>query len=66
MGAKAIGWHFKEKMQQQSKKDEAKWKLLVSKVLEAKNALGPFSSRRDKGKEQEERGKGLGRIDRVA
>ncbi|KAL7176735.1 hypothetical protein ACSBR2_030142 [Camellia fascicularis] len=38
--------HFKEKMQQQSKKDEAKWKLLVSKVLVAKNAMGPFSSRR--------------------
>ncbi|KAA8532157.1 hypothetical protein F0562_006701 [Nyssa sinensis] len=38
--------HFKEKMQQQSKKDEAKWKLLVSKVLVAKNWLGPFSSRR--------------------
>ncbi|KAI8004006.1 BTB/POZ and TAZ domain-containing protein 3 [Camellia lanceoleosa] len=38
--------HFKEKMQQQSKKDETKWKLLVSKVLAAKNAMGPFSSRR--------------------
>ncbi|KAL3506910.1 hypothetical protein ACH5RR_032292 [Cinchona calisaya] len=38
--------HFKEKMQQQSKKDEAKWKLLVSKVITAKNALGPFKLRR--------------------
>ncbi|KAJ4823663.1 BTB/POZ and TAZ domain-containing protein 3 [Turnera subulata] len=38
--------HFKEKMQQQTKKDEAKWKLLVSKVIAAKNALGPFSARR--------------------
>ncbi|OVA10662.1 zinc finger protein [Macleaya cordata] len=28
--------HFKEKMQHQSKKDEAKWKLLVSKVIAAK------------------------------
>lgn len=34
--------HFKEKMKQQSKKDEVKWTLLVSKVLAAKNALGPF------------------------
>ncbi|KAE9452806.1 hypothetical protein C3L33_15298, partial [Rhododendron williamsianum] len=30
--------HFKEKMQQKSKKDEAKWTTLVSKVLAAKNA----------------------------
>jgi hypothetical protein len=37
--------HFKEKMQQQTKKDGAKWKLLVSKVIAAKNALGPFSAR---------------------
>ncbi|KAM7486496.1 hypothetical protein LguiA_002505 [Lonicera macranthoides] len=37
--------HFKEKMQQQSKKDDTKWKLLVSKVIAAKNTLGPFSSR---------------------
>ncbi|KAJ6690842.1 BTB/POZ AND TAZ DOMAIN-CONTAINING PROTEIN 3 [Salix koriyanagi] len=37
--------HFKEKMQHQTKKDEAKWKLLVSKVIAAKNALGPFSAR---------------------
>ncbi|CAB4319273.1 unnamed protein product [Prunus armeniaca] len=36
--------HFKEKMQQQTKKDEAKWKLLVSKVVAAK--LGPISGRR--------------------
>ncbi|CAL9186732.1 unnamed protein product [Musa hybrid cultivar] len=27
--------HFKERLRQQSKKDEVKWKLLVSKVLEA-------------------------------
>ncbi|KAG5561007.1 hypothetical protein RHGRI_004134 [Rhododendron griersonianum] len=32
------GGHFKEKMQQKSKKDEAKWTTLVSKVLAAKNA----------------------------
>ncbi|XP_022761464.1 BTB/POZ and TAZ domain-containing protein 3-like [Durio zibethinus] len=38
--------HFKEKMQQQSKKDETKWKLLVSKVIATKNAVGLFSSRR--------------------
>ncbi|KAE8022708.1 hypothetical protein FH972_008489 [Carpinus fangiana] len=38
--------HFKEKMQQQMKKDEAKWKLLVSKVIAAKNLLGSFSGRR--------------------
>ncbi|XVF70385.1 hypothetical protein PTKIN_Ptkin11bG0157600 [Pterospermum kingtungense] len=38
--------HFKEKMQQQSKKDETKWKLLVSKVIAAKNADGSFSSQR--------------------
>lgn len=31
-------------MQQQTKKDEAKWKLLVSKVVAAK--LGPISGRR--------------------
>ncbi|KAL9240711.1 hypothetical protein vseg_014898 [Gypsophila vaccaria] len=28
--------HFKEKMRQQAKKDEAKWRLLVRKVMEAK------------------------------
>lgn len=38
--------HFKDKMQRQSKKDEAKWRLLVHKVVVAKNALGPFSSMR--------------------
>ncbi|KAK2641593.1 hypothetical protein Ddye_023356 [Dipteronia dyeriana] len=37
--------HLKEKMQQNSKKDEEKWKLLVSKVITAKKALGPFSAR---------------------
>ncbi|XP_004287161.1 PREDICTED: BTB/POZ and TAZ domain-containing protein 3 [Fragaria vesca subsp. vesca] len=38
--------HFKEKMQQQTKKDEAKWKLLVSKVLASKDALWPISGPR--------------------
>ncbi|KAK6116774.1 hypothetical protein DH2020_049507 [Rehmannia glutinosa] len=38
--------HFKVKMQQQSKKDEAKWRLLVSKVIAAKNAQKLFSSPR--------------------
>ncbi|KAL2242375.1 BTB/POZ and TAZ domain-containing protein 3 [Sesamum indicum] len=38
--------HFKVKMQQQSKKDEAKWKLLVSKVIAAKNAQKLLSSQR--------------------
>lgn len=38
--------HFKEKMRQQTKKEEIKWKLLASKVIAAKNALGPFSSQR--------------------
>ncbi|XP_041026325.1 BTB/POZ and TAZ domain-containing protein 3-like isoform X1 [Juglans microcarpa x Juglans regia] len=38
--------HFKEKMQQQTKKDEGRWKLLVRKVIAAKNSLGPFSSQR--------------------
>lgn len=36
--------HFKVKMQQQSKKDETKWKILVSKVTAAKNAQRLFSS----------------------
>lgn len=37
--------HFKEKVQHQNKKDEVKWKLLVSKVLEAKNTtLGDLTS----------------------
>ncbi|WCJ21873.1 BTB and TAZ domain protein 3 [Euphorbia peplus] len=35
--------HFKEKMQQQTKKDESRWKLLVGKVIAAKGRLGPFS-----------------------
>ncbi|XP_008805685.1 BTB/POZ and TAZ domain-containing protein 4-like [Phoenix dactylifera] len=35
--------HFKEKLRHQNKKDEVKWKLLVSKVLEAKSFSGaPF------------------------
>lgn len=38
--------HFKEKMQQQSKKDETKWKILVSKVIAAKNGVGAFPGRR--------------------
>lgn len=37
--------HFKEKIQQQTKKDETKWRLLVSKVIAVKNALGPFPAR---------------------
>eukprot|EP00252_Welwitschia_mirabilis_P009575 TRINITY_DN22214_c0_g1_i1.p1 TRINITY_DN22214_c0_g1~~TRINITY_DN22214_c0_g1_i1.p1 ORF type:complete len:424 (-),score=50.09 TRINITY_DN22214_c0_g1_i1:369-1640(-) len=36
--------HFKEKMQQQSKKDEVKWKVLVSKVTQAKRAINSFSA----------------------
>eukprot|EP00262_Sarcandra_glabra_P018285 TRINITY_DN649_c0_g1_i1.p1 TRINITY_DN649_c0_g1~~TRINITY_DN649_c0_g1_i1.p1 ORF type:complete len:246 (+),score=32.05 TRINITY_DN649_c0_g1_i1:382-1119(+) len=36
--------HFKEKMQLQNKKDETKWKLLVSKVMAAKNVPGSFLS----------------------
>ena len=35
--------HFKEKVQQQAKKDEAKWKLLVSKVISTKKSVGLFS-----------------------
>uniref|UniRef100_A0A0V0IFE9 Putative BTB/POZ and TAZ domain-containing protein 3-like n=1 Tax=Solanum chacoense TaxID=4108 RepID=A0A0V0IFE9_SOLCH len=38
--------HFKEKMLQQTKKDEVKWKVLVSKVRAARNAVSLFSSRR--------------------
>ncbi|KAI3459852.1 hypothetical protein Pfo_016515 [Paulownia fortunei] len=38
--------HFKVKMQQQSKKDEAKWRVLVSKVIAAKNVQKLFSSQR--------------------
>eukprot|EP01018_Ginkgo_biloba_P024441 Gb_20282 [translate_table: standard] len=37
-------WHFKEKMQWQSKKDEVKWNLLVSKVVAAKQGSVSFSS----------------------
>ncbi|XP_077229115.1 BTB/POZ and TAZ domain-containing protein 3-like [Tasmannia lanceolata] len=37
--------HFKEKMQHQSKKDETKWKLLVSKVMTAKTTPSYFSAR---------------------
>ncbi|KAG4209838.1 hypothetical protein ERO13_A02G007350v2 [Gossypium hirsutum] len=37
--------HFKEKKQQQCKKDETKWKLLVNKVIAAKNGSYLFSSR---------------------
>ncbi|KAK5841289.1 BTB/POZ and TAZ domain-containing 3 -like protein [Gossypium arboreum] len=37
--------HFKEKIQQQCKKDETKWKLLVNKVIAAKNGSYLFSSR---------------------
>ncbi|KAL4193720.1 hypothetical protein AMTRI_Chr06g200870 [Amborella trichopoda] len=39
--------HFKEKMKQQSKKDEVKWNLLVSKVMAAKatvNSLSKFKA----------------------
>ncbi|XP_077233632.1 BTB/POZ and TAZ domain-containing protein 4-like [Tasmannia lanceolata] len=35
--------NFKEKMPHQNKKDEVKWKLLVSKVLSAKKIVGKFS-----------------------
>lgn len=38
--------HFKERMQVQSKKDDVKWKMLVSKVIAVKIGLGPFSGRR--------------------
>jgi hypothetical protein len=31
-------------VQQQSKKDEVKWKVLVSKVMVAKKAVNSFSS----------------------
>lgn len=37
--------HFKEKVRQQSKKDEAKWTLLVRKVMEAKNLSNHFPAR---------------------
>ncbi|KAG9440439.1 hypothetical protein H6P81_020604 [Aristolochia fimbriata] len=32
--------HFKDKIKKQSKKDEAKWRLLVNKVLAAKQTIG--------------------------
>lgn len=35
--------HFKDKLGQQSKKDETKWKLLVSKVMTAKRKANAFS-----------------------
>ena len=35
--------HFKEKVKQQSKKDEVKWKVLVSKVHAAKRVVNAFS-----------------------
>ncbi|XP_020100717.1 BTB/POZ and TAZ domain-containing protein 4 [Ananas comosus] len=35
--------HFKDKLRHQNKKDEVKWKLLVSKVLEAKSLSAPSS-----------------------
>ncbi|XP_062090135.1 BTB/POZ and TAZ domain-containing protein 3 [Humulus lupulus] len=38
--------HFKEKVLHQCKKDEAKWKVLVSKVIAAKNARGAFPGQR--------------------
>lgn len=37
--------HFKEKMQQQTKKDEARWKILVGKVIAVKGTGGLFASR---------------------
>lgn len=38
--------HFKEKMQHLSRKEEAKWNLLVSKVLESKATTSSISERR--------------------
>ncbi|XP_042412068.1 BTB/POZ and TAZ domain-containing protein 3-like isoform X2 [Zingiber officinale] len=38
--------HFKDKMKQLIKKEEHKWKLLVSKVMEAKGTISSISSRR--------------------
>lgn len=38
--------HFKVKMQQQSKKEEAKWRVLVTKVTAAKNAQKLLAYRR--------------------
>ncbi|KAK3444266.1 hypothetical protein EUGRSUZ_L00047 [Eucalyptus grandis] len=36
---------FRVKIRHQSKKDDSKWKMLVNKVIAAKNTLGPFSAR---------------------
>ncbi|KAJ0969348.1 hypothetical protein J5N97_022225 [Dioscorea zingiberensis] len=38
--------HFKNKIQNQSRKEEMKWKLLVSKVLAAKGTISSISARR--------------------
>ncbi|KAI4374004.1 hypothetical protein MLD38_012054 [Melastoma candidum] len=35
---------FKEKMKRQSKKDQGKWRMLVNKVIAARNSLGPRRS----------------------
>ncbi|XP_031391223.1 BTB/POZ and TAZ domain-containing protein 3 isoform X2 [Punica granatum] len=37
--------HFKLKMMEHSKKDEARWRMLVSKVMAVKISLGPFTSK---------------------
>ncbi|KNA08997.1 hypothetical protein SOVF_157730 isoform A [Spinacia oleracea] len=37
--------HFKGKVRQQSKKEEAKWKLLVIKVMEARNSSNFYAAR---------------------
>lgn len=39
-------WQFKKKLKHSSKKDEAKWRLLVTKVMEAKSVENPFLSKR--------------------
>ncbi|CAH9120845.1 unnamed protein product [Cuscuta epithymum] len=38
--------HFKQKMVQHTKREEAKWKVLVSKVQAAEVRLGLFSTKR--------------------
>ncbi|KAK3162704.1 hypothetical protein QOZ80_1BG0092690 [Eleusine coracana subsp. coracana] len=38
--------HFKEKMQHLGRKEETKWNLLVSKVLESRGTMSCFSERR--------------------
>ncbi|KAK9138975.1 hypothetical protein Sjap_009569 [Stephania japonica] len=38
--------HFKIKMQQESKRDETRWRLLVSRITAAKFATMPFNGRR--------------------